>query len=381
MNDLEQFKQSLRQIIKDQAFAGTPEVFRKIEESDFFYEKSTLVELRNQGIQPLARLAPDEFKTSVGLFIDSLREVTSTSERIAFKKDNEAKTSQAVTQNSEEKELYKYYLTYPTAFEAKLVNRFRGRGNKENAHIFWVHGKSATLKTTIKGKGSLDGKFLWFIEHLLPDYFDLAKTKHTLVESADTKIVSNEFLLLEHIAKHLEITKYRDITKDNQDSAIQDLKHAIADKLSDGYLVVPIFLRFQTSLKSIKAFFEHFLKPLIEEAKQLQTHHALIFLLIWSEETGANDAIFHIENYSEEIEMKEVEDKTLKDWVYYPRNNFFTDNSLCDGFVCKCDTNLNQIVPECKTLEKLFENITQLIFPDVDFHQFLKNNVQNQLTK
>ncbi len=71
--ELNNFKQSLHDIIDTQGFAGTPDVFRKIEESAFAYNKSTLVELRNQGIQSLTILAPANFITSVKLFIDSLR--------------------------------------------------------------------------------------------------------------------------------------------------------------------------------------------------------------------------------------------------------------------------------------------------------------------
>ncbi len=71
--ELNNFKQSLRDIIDTQSFAGTPEVFRKIEESAFVYTKSTLAELRNQATQPLTGLAPSTFLVSVHNFIDTLR--------------------------------------------------------------------------------------------------------------------------------------------------------------------------------------------------------------------------------------------------------------------------------------------------------------------
>lgn len=71
--ELNNFKQSLRDIIDTQSFAGTPEVFRKIEKSAFAYNKSTLVELRNQATQPLTGLAPSAFLVSVHNFIDTLR--------------------------------------------------------------------------------------------------------------------------------------------------------------------------------------------------------------------------------------------------------------------------------------------------------------------
>ncbi|MBK9462657.1 MAG: caspase family protein [Sphingobacteriales bacterium] len=73
MDELRTFQTSLRQIIKDQGFAGTPEVFRLIEESRFAYNPATLVTLRGQAAEMLTQLAPAGFLVSVTSFIDSLR--------------------------------------------------------------------------------------------------------------------------------------------------------------------------------------------------------------------------------------------------------------------------------------------------------------------
>lgn len=71
--ELNNFKQSLLYIIDTQGFAGTPEVFRKIEESAFAYNKSTLAELRTQATQKATQDAPISFLTSIGHFIDTLQ--------------------------------------------------------------------------------------------------------------------------------------------------------------------------------------------------------------------------------------------------------------------------------------------------------------------
>lgn len=73
MDELKTFQTSLRQIIKDQGFAGTPEVFRLIQESRFAYNPATLVTLRGQAAEMLTQLAPAGFLVSVTSFIDSLR--------------------------------------------------------------------------------------------------------------------------------------------------------------------------------------------------------------------------------------------------------------------------------------------------------------------
>lgn len=371
MNDLEQFKQSLRQIIKDQAFAGTPEVFRKIEECAFTYNKSTLAELRTQATQKATQDAPANFITSVEHLVDTIREFT-LSEKIAFKKGKEVASSNPI-----ENELYKYYLAYPTTVEKQLIARFKAKDKCEKVNIFFVHGKSAPIKAV--SQKSPDRKFLWFIEHLLPDYFELAKTKHTLADFSDTKYL-NKFGLLEHVALNLGVTGYDDIDEDNQNEVLQKLALLINKKLEDGFLVFPIFLHPKGQIDTITTFFTEFLVPLVEETKSLATNHTLLFLLLCQQDNAGTMPQF--ENYSEEIKIEGVDEDKFGNWVEDARHSFFHKHEeLCNSFVCDYGTSKADIIPPCQTLEKLFENITQLIFPDVDFHQFLKNNVQNQLTK
>ncbi len=364
MNDLEQFKQSLRDIIDTQSFAGTPEVFRKIEESAFAYNKSILATLRQKATDTLTQLSSGNFLVGVTHFIDAIRE------------DSSKKDKDVVSSNDIQNELYKYYLAYPTTAQKQLIARFKAKDKCEKVNIFFVHGKSSPIKAV--SQKSPDRKFLWFIEHLLPDYIGLAKTKHTLADFSDTKYL-NKFGLLEHVALNLGVTGYDDIDEDNQNEVLQKLALLINKKLKDGFLVFPIFLHPKGQMDTITTFFTDFLAPLVEETKSLVTNHTLLFLLLCQQDNAGT--VFQFGNYTEEIKIEGVDESKFGDWVDDARHSFFQKHEeLCEEFTCD-SASKTAVIPPCQTLEKLFENITQLIFPDVDFHQFLKNNVQNQLTK
>lgn len=72
MQALDTFRAELHKILDDKGFVGVNEVLQKIEKSPFFYVKSTLANLRDQIINPLTQLAPNNFIVGLRAFIDGI---------------------------------------------------------------------------------------------------------------------------------------------------------------------------------------------------------------------------------------------------------------------------------------------------------------------
>ena len=71
MNNIEQFRAGLHEIVDGKGFAAAPEVLKKIETSGFKYNKSSLQELRNQAGQQLNQLTTLHYVTGLKCFIDN----------------------------------------------------------------------------------------------------------------------------------------------------------------------------------------------------------------------------------------------------------------------------------------------------------------------
>jgi len=71
--NLFEFKTELNKILDNKGFVGVIEVFQKIENSEFEYNKSAVSNLRNDAISQLTALSPDNFITRMKIFIDSIK--------------------------------------------------------------------------------------------------------------------------------------------------------------------------------------------------------------------------------------------------------------------------------------------------------------------
>ena len=71
-DNLSNFKAELNEILNKKAFLGVSEVLRKIENSNFDYNKAMLTNLRNGSTQQLNALMPDNFIAQIKSFIDTL---------------------------------------------------------------------------------------------------------------------------------------------------------------------------------------------------------------------------------------------------------------------------------------------------------------------
>jgi len=70
--NLQEFKIRLNHILDSNGFEGTPAVFQEVGKCAFSYNKSTLADLRNDGTQHLATLAPANFVVRLRIFIETI---------------------------------------------------------------------------------------------------------------------------------------------------------------------------------------------------------------------------------------------------------------------------------------------------------------------
>jgi hypothetical protein len=269
--------------------------------------------------------------------------------------------------NEDQIDLYKHYLAYPSKIRNELPAHFKK--NKDIVNTFFVFGKSSPLMPITKK--SFKKKHIWFVEHLLPNFLSLARTSHTFINFLDTKTQSSKLQLLQEIALYLGVTE-EEFDESKIEIIIRDISEVIKAKLADGYIIIPCFVRNNNELiyKELMTFFEDYFNPIMENIIGAELKNALLFLLLFEDETMVDTTIFQIKSLVKNIEIEGTEQDCYDRWFSEP-NGFFFQKDIC------CDISL----ADCPTQELLFESITKHIFPKITFTDFLKNSHQSIANK
>ena len=349
-------------------------ILNNIEDSDYSYDEIKLEFLRNNLVS-ITQADPRTIDLVKQLknFINLL---TTVSISVQIVDGKGTSVGQDDEEKLDQKKIYQRYLDYPTGFEVKLTSCLKE--HKQEKLFLFVHGKSEPIVSMSKFKyGYPKQKFLWFIEHLLPAYIGLSRTKHEFMAYIDTKNAGNAYFLIEQIALQLDYTDYADIDEENKQGAIDYVNKMLGEKLREGHFILTLFVDNQGLKKDIKSFFETTINDILEAAKNNGSKYSLICVLAFKSSEGVASQRFCNDDIAEEILMPEVVESDLAKWaIAHPLNNIFYIKK--PDIITKCQDDPKQFISPCKTIEGLMANITTEIFPNLTFDTFLKNNYPYQ---
>lgn len=346
------FKEKLNKTIDNQGYAGSVEVMRKIKESDYSYEKSTFVELQNQGISLATQSSPHNFLTALRIFIETL----------------------SPAENACEFELYQYFLKYPDRIDSKVAKYIKANTSKINT--FYVFGYSQPILSI--RSDSVKKKHIWFTEHLLPHCIESTKVHHKFMEYINTKMFYNEYWILEHIAKNLGLYEYEDINYQDTniiEKAILDISKKIREEICEkSSIIFPISINVTIpNIDSITRFLTNHLPKIEENIIDVESKSSFLILLLFENDEHLKD-IVSFQGRAEEIEMLPIQSELCEEWIN-DINGYFINNEETDIYKNFLNEyNKGCFIPECQTREMFFEKITKHILPNYSFAHFIKKN-------
>jgi hypothetical protein len=341
------FKKSLLSKLDKDGFNSVDDIFNTIlsTKDTYSYSIETFNDLRTRSMGQFDQLNSITYIVGLKVFINTI-ELSDTT-------------------NENQKHLYDNHLKYPNQLKQTLPKHFKD--NKDKLSILLVQGKSSPLKPS--SHRSMKRHHIWFVEHLLPSYLELAKTKHKYLKFWDNRLHNKGVQIVEDIALNLELI---DDNIPDDEKAINDVLIKIGKdieaKLMDGCVVLPFFISKNISL--IEDFLNKYLNVIVENIDKTNLNHSFLVLLVIEDENETE--LGALAKTAKNVQIEAIDEEVCTQWVDDTAGFFFQNEDIC---TCFCDNyKKGEYIPECKTQEKLFEKITQDIFPDISFDEFLKNN-------
>ncbi|MCC5946340.1 MAG: hypothetical protein JJT94_15520, partial [Bernardetiaceae bacterium] len=263
--------------------------------------------------------------------------------------------------------LYEHFISYEPR-RTKVTVYLR----KNRLSILSITGNSSNIPS-VSDKRLGSRKQVWFLEHVLTDAIPEAKETHQKTEYLEFLDKENKWYLFQEIAKQLELYDYQNIIG-NEQKAKEAINKNIIEKLNEKSIILPILItEKESSFDYIINFLEEFTKNTNKDRNTIKDtkskHSFIIALLFQSEKYHKAFAETYKETY--EIEVAKAEKECIEEWVLDTKGYLQAEKN---GFCKPIWDEIEKLEPECQTQEKLFENITQKLIPDMRFIDFLKSN-------
>ncbi len=286
-------------------------------------------------------------------------------------KFNEQNRQQKLELELEQKRLgfYKHLLKFPYHPQHQLLPTYFKRVSGLKTNVLLVFGNSKEMPYM--------PKFELFARHFLPNSIKKESIPITILgytqsnQAADYDTIAWWFVggLL---GKHdFDVSKTKNLFFDL-------IKQTLVEKT----LILPYTIVEKADLEHynrLSEFMKNYWQPLVEELQKDNSNyknHALILLLLVEQNVEDKmtdfitvDNTINNQNFPNcaKLKIDAVSDKTCSEWLYY--HDGFFDNYNCG---CFRDEWTEAHIPDCKTIEGLFEKITPQVLENLHFVDLLK---------
>jgi len=281
--------------------------------------------------------------------------------------------------NKTHSELYDYCLNFSGHLDGLATTIITdGRDKRKNDFVFLVHGVSRYITST---KGDELEAYEFFTKHLFKKalQIEIDSQPPILIKDINSKWSGD---IVHELLNKLEVSLLS--SKRHDKSYLYDsLFEGICNKIQNNNLIIPFRLlddgkEPKDGFTKLMTFIDKYWIPIVEKIKKERKPAYSIVLLVLMEEIK-NDVLVSKRKIDFEYEkmyeffpylINELEYEIVNSWIQRG-TGFFTRHKKQD-VKDECSCKKDDFLPECKSMEGLFEKIFPMIDENLNVVQFFK---------